>query len=56
MSFIVPQEREFTKETKTLKHGQREGRVQALKRLQPTKRQDLPQGIVNQSTTFIKDF
>lgn len=27
-----------------------------LKRLQPTKRQDLPQGIVNQSTTFIKDF
>lgn len=55
VSLIVPQEREFTKETKTLKQGRGEGRVLARRRNQPTKSQDLPLRIVTQSTTFIKD-
>lgn len=32
-----------------------EGRVLALRRNQPTKKQDLPLGMVSQSTTFTKD-
>ena len=32
-----------------------EGRVLAPRRNQPTKKQDLPLGMVSQSTTFIKD-